>query len=139
MPIFSHSGLSTVALDFTVGANAKRERRVGVASAPHFSSTPSKHSCGERLIELADVVVDSGVPKGDFSVEIEGLKRRVGPTPVSIAIGVGRDIDAVSDEITAANGQEPYAAVCPNMAEHGEPACISDRNHAGSWRPRKDR
>lgn len=139
MLIFSHSGLNAVTLDIAVGAKARGMKVIGVTSIPHSSSTPSRHSCGKRLFELADVVVDTGVPKGDAGVEIEGLKYRVGATSTSIAIAVGQAINAATAEIMVARGVEPYVMVSPNTAEKAEANVQNDKNYAELWRRLKAR
>jgi len=139
MLIFSHSGLNAVTLDIAIGAKAMGMKLIGVTSVPHSSSTPSRHSCGKRLFELADAVVDTGVPKGDASVEVEGLHHRVGATSTSIAIAIGQAINAVTAEIVVQNGHEPYVMVSPNTAEKAEANRINDRNYAELWRRLKAR
>lgn len=139
MLIFSHSGLNAVTLDIAVGAKARGMKVIGVTSIPHSSSTPSRHSCGKRLFELADVVVDTGVPKGDAGIEIEGLKYRVGATSTSIAIAVGQAINAATAEIMVANGHEPFVMVSPNTTEKEDANRQNDRNYAELWRRLKMR
>lgn len=130
MLIFSHSGLNAVTLDIAVGAKARGMKLIGVTSVPHSSSTPSRHSCGKRLFELADVVIDTGVPKGDAGIEIDGLKYRVGATSTSIAIAVGQAINAATAEIMIERGHEPFVMVSPNTAEKEEANRQNDRNYA---------
>ncbi|WP_421850508.1 sugar isomerase domain-containing protein [Oricola sp.] len=139
MLIFSHSGLNAVTLDIAVGAKERGMKVIGVTSIPHSSSTPSRHSCGKRLYELADVVIDTGVPKGDASIEIDGMKHRVGATSTSIAIAVGQAINAETARIMTENGHEPYVMVSPNTAEKAEADRINDRNYAELWRRLKMR
>ncbi len=139
MLIFSHSGLNAVTLDIAVGAKAKGMKLIGVTSVPHSSSTPSRHSCGKRLFELADVVIDTGIPKGDASIDIEGLPHRVGATSTSIVIAIGHAINAVTADIMVRNGHEPYVMVSPNTAEKAAANRINDRNYAELWRRLKDR
>ena len=134
MLIFSHSGLSFVTLDIAVGARDRGMKLIGVTSIPHSSSTPSRHSCGKRLFELADVVIDTGVPKGDAGIAIEGLKYRVGATSTSIAIAVGQAINAATAEILVARGYHPHVMVSPNTAEKAEADAQNDRNYAELWR-----
>jgi uncharacterized phosphosugar-binding protein len=38
------------------------------------------HSSGQKLTDIADVVLDNQVPEGDCTVEIPGLESRTGPT-----------------------------------------------------------
>ncbi|MCP4319368.1 MAG: SIS domain-containing protein [Hyphomicrobiales bacterium] len=139
MLIFSHSGLNAVTLDIAVGAKERGMKVIGVTSVPHSSSTPSRHSCGKRLFELADVVVDTGVPKGDASLSIKGLKYRVGATSTSIAIAVGQAINAATAEIMVRRGYEPFVMVSPNTAEKAEADKHNDRNYAELWRRLKMR
>ena len=139
MLIFSHSGLNAVTLDIAVGAKERGMKLIGVTSVPHSSSTPSRHSCGKRLFELADVVIDTGVPKGDAGISIEGLKYRVGATSTSIAIAIGQAINAATAEIMVRRGHEPFVMVSPNTVEKAEADIQNDRNYAELWRRLKMR
>lgn len=134
MLIFSHSGLNAVTLDIAVGAKECGMKLIGVTSVPHSSSTPSRHSCGKRLFELADVVIDTGVPKGDAGVTIEGSSHRVGATSTSIAIAIGQAINAATAEIIVKAGREPYIMVSPNTTEKAAADAQNDRNYAELWR-----
>ena len=51
---------------------------IGVTSLPHSSVTPSRHSSGKRLFEVADMVVDTGIPPADAAIRIDGLDSPVG-------------------------------------------------------------
>ncbi len=139
MLIFSHSGLNAVTLDMAVGAKSRGMKLIGVTSIPHSSSTPSRHTCGKRLFELADVVIDTGVPKGDAGIDIEGLEYRVGATSTSIAIAIGHAINAATAEIMIERGHEPFVMVSPNTAEKAEANRINDRNYTELWRRLKSR
>ncbi len=134
MLIFSHSGLNAVTLDIAVGAKERGMKLIGVTSVPHSSSTPSRHSCGKRLYELADVVIDTGVPKGDAGVTVDGSEHRVGATSTSIAIAVGQAINAATAEIIVQSGREPYIMVSPNTTEKAAADVQNDRNYAELWR-----
>jgi uncharacterized phosphosugar-binding protein len=139
MLIFSHSGLNAVTLDIAVGAQARGMKVIGVTSVPHSSSTPSRHSCGKRLFELADVVIDTGVPKGDASIRIDGVDGVVGATSTSIAIAVGQAINAATAEKLAGRGVKPFVMVSPNTTEKAAADAQNDRNYAELWRRLKAR
>lgn len=134
MLIFSHSGLNAVTLDIAVGARERGMKLIGVTSVPHSSSTPSRHSCGKRLFELADVVIDTGVPRGDASIGIDGLNGKVGATSTSIAIAVGQAINAVTAHKLVERGIEPHVMVSPNTTEKEAATAQNDRNYAELWR-----
>ncbi len=139
MLIFSHSGLNAVTLDIAVGAKERGMKVIGVTSVPHSSSTPSRHSCGKRLFELADVVIDTGVPKGDASIRIDGVEGAVGATSTSIAIAVGQAINAVTVEKLVERGLQPFIMVSPNTTDKESATAQNDRNYAELWRRLKSR
>jgi len=139
MLIFSHSGLNAVTLDIAVGAQARGMKVIGVTSIPHSSSTPSRHSCGKRLFEFADVVIDTGVPKGDASIQIDGVKGAVGATSTSIAIAVGQAINAATVEKLAQRGKEPFIMVSPNTTDKETATAQNDKNYEELWRRLKNR
>lgn len=134
MLIFSHSGINAVTLDIAVGAKAIGMKLIGVTSVPHSSSVPSRHSCGKRLFELADVTIDTGVPRGDAGVQIPGLADRVGATSTSVAIAIGQAINAATVEKLVARGVEPFIMVSPNTTEKAAADRQNDRNYAELWR-----
>lgn len=79
MMIFSHSGVNAVVIDVALGAKQRGMPVIGVVSVDHCNASTPKHSSGKRLTDVADIVIDNCVPKGDALVEIEGLDYPVGP------------------------------------------------------------
>ncbi len=134
MLIFSHSGINAVTLDIAAGAKEIGMKLIGVTSIPHSSKVPSRHSCGKRLFELADVVIDTGAPLGDAGVHIEGLEDPVGATSTSVAIAVGQAINAATVEKLVERGVEPFVMVSPNTTDKARANVQNDRNYAELWR-----
>ncbi len=134
MLMFSHSGLNAVTLDIAIGAKKQGLKVIGVTSVPHSSATPSRHSCGKRLFELADVVIDTGVPLGDAGLEIVGVRGKVGATSTSIAIAIGQAINAATAERIAAAGADPHIMVSPNTVDKAAATAQNDLNYAELWR-----
>ncbi len=79
MILFSHSGINAVIMDIAMECKARGIGLIGVTSLPHSSATPSRHSSGKRLFEVADVVIDTGIPLADAAIRIDGLEAPVGP------------------------------------------------------------
>ena len=134
MLIFSHSGINAVTMDIAVGAREIGMTVIGVTSVPHSSQTPSRHSCGKRLFEVADIVIDTGAPLGDAGISIDGLEDAVGATSTSVAIAVGQAINAATAEKLVARGYEPMIMVSPNTTEKARANLQNDLNYAELWR-----
>jgi uncharacterized phosphosugar-binding protein len=73
----SHSGINPVVVEFAALTRERGIPLVAVTSLQHSRATPSRHSSGKRLCDLATVVIDTGCPLGDAVMEIEGLRTRV--------------------------------------------------------------
>lgn len=134
MLIFSHSGLNAVTLDIALAAKEKGMKLIAVTSVPHSSATPSRHTCGKRLFEIADVTIDTGVPLGDAGIEINGVRGKTGATSTSIAIAIGHAINATTAEIVAAAGHDPHLMVSPNTTQKEAATKQNDANYAELWR-----
>lgn len=134
MLIFSHSGLNAVTLDIALAAREQGMTVIGVTSVAHSASTPSRHSCGKRLFEIADVVIDTGVPRGDAGIAIPGVVGRTGATSTSVAIAIGHAINSTTAEIIAEAGRDPYLMVSPNTTDKEAATRQNDRNYEELWR-----
>ncbi len=130
MLIFSHSGLNAVTLDIAVGAKAKGMKLIGVTSLPHSSVTPSRHSSGKRLFEIADVVIDTGVPVGDAEIEIDNMTGKTGATSTSIAIAIGHAINSATAAHIVAAGGDPFLMQSPNTTDKEAATIQNNKNYA---------
>jgi len=54
-------------------------RVVATGSAEQAVSTTTRHPSGEKLFDIADVVIDTRVPAGDSSVPLTGHQDTIGP------------------------------------------------------------
>jgi len=77
--IFSHSGTTVVSVDVALALKRRGAKVVGVTSLKHSMSAEARHPSGYKLYQIADVVIDTGVPVGDVSIEVRELESRVGP------------------------------------------------------------
>ncbi len=134
MVIFSHSGINAVTLDIAVGAQQRGMKVIGVTSLPHSSTVPSRHSCGKRLFELADVVIDTMAPKADAGIVIDGLKDPVGASSTSVAIAIAQTINASTVEKLVQRGYQPMIMVSPNTTSKAQADVQNDLNYAELWR-----
>jgi uncharacterized phosphosugar-binding protein len=137
--LFSHSGVNAVILDIALGAKAKGLTVIGVTSLPHSSASPSRHSSGKRLFEVADVVIDTGASLADASLRIEGLEAPVGANSTSLTIAIAHAIVSATAEKLVQRGVEPMVMVNPNTAGKQAANVANDRNYEELWRRLKAR
>lgn len=78
--IISNSGRNPFIVELAMYVRSKNIPLIAVTALAVSKNTPSRHSSGKRLFELADIVLDNHSTEGDAAVQIEGLKIKVGGT-----------------------------------------------------------
>jgi uncharacterized phosphosugar-binding protein len=139
MILFSHSGINAVIMDIAIECKERGLKLVGVTSLPHSQSTPSRHSSGKRLFEVAEVVIDTGIPLADASLRIEGLEHPVGASSTSVTIAIAHAIVASTAEKLVQRGVEPHVMVSPNTTGREAANRQNDSNYEELWRRLKAR
>ncbi|QND46139.1 SIS domain-containing protein (plasmid) [Rhizobium lusitanum] len=133
MILFSHSGINAVILDIAIECKERGISLIGVTSLPHSSSVPSRHSSGKRLFEVADVVIDTGIPKGDAAIHIDGLEHAVGPSSTSVTVAIAHAIVSTTAEKLVQQGLAPGVMVSPNTTSKTIADKQNDENYEALW------
>jgi uncharacterized phosphosugar-binding protein len=71
--IASQSGRNNVPIDMALRAKELGMKVIALTSLTHSKSQHSRHASGKRLFELADVVLDNGVPAGDAIMQLDEM------------------------------------------------------------------
>ena len=77
--VISTSGIRPVIVEMAMGAKRRGMPVIGMVSRKHCEQSPPAHSSGQKLIDVADVVLDNHCPAGDCVVELDGMEWRTGP------------------------------------------------------------
>ena len=137
--LFSHSGVNAVILDVALSAKEKGLTVIAVTSLPHSSASPSRHSSGKRLFQVADIVVDTRASLADALIRIDGLDAPVGANSTSVAIAIAHAIVTATAEKLVQRGIKPFVMVNPNTASKETANAVNDRNYDELWRRLKAR
>ena len=133
MILFSHSGINAVIMDIAIECKERGIGLIGVTSLPHSTSVPSRHSSGKRLFEVADVVVDTGIPIGDAAIDIDGLEHPVGASSTSVTIAIAHAIVSTTAEKLVQQGITPGVMVSPNTTRKAAANAQNDSNYEALW------
>lgn len=76
--VLSNSGINAVPIDLALGARIRGAAVIAVTSATANANAASRHSSGQKLGDVADLVLDSHVPHGDALIDIAGADVRLG-------------------------------------------------------------
>ena len=86
--IFSHTGINAVNIDVALRAKELGMTVVATGSAAEAAGATPRHSSGQRLFDVADIVIDTKVPAGDSSVPLAGHIDNVGPVSTIAFVSV---------------------------------------------------
>ena len=78
--VASNSGRNALPIEMALHAKEKGMKVIALVNLEHSKAWPTRHSSGENLTEVADLVLDNCGIEGDAALEIEGVPGRLAPT-----------------------------------------------------------
>ena len=75
----SVSGTNALVVELAQQAHTNGVHVIAVTGVSFSGELVSNHSSGKRLFEVADVVLDNGVPYGDAALRVDGIATSVAP------------------------------------------------------------
>src|ERR1700722_14043930 len=79
MIVISTSGIREVIIEMAEGAKQRGLAVIGVVSKAHCAQAKPAHPSGDKLNDVADVLLDNGAPVGDSLLELKGCVNKTGP------------------------------------------------------------
>ncbi|HEX6298943.1 MAG TPA: SIS domain-containing protein [Acidimicrobiia bacterium] len=134
MMIFSASGRAAVPVEMALGARERGLEVVAVTSVAESTARPATHRSGKRLLDLADVVIDMGTPRGDALVKLEGLEYPIGPGSTLANATVVNEIKVRTAEVLVGMGRMPPVLTSPSLVGEEESNRLFDTAYADHGR-----
>lgn len=104
--VISHSGINPVPVEVAQHARQRGLTVVAITSTTHSRASRSRHPDGQRLLDVADIVLDTHAPEGDVTFTL-GDGTETGPTSTLLAtllvhsLAIGAMEHLVADGFTA--------------------------------------
>ena len=96
--VVSSSGCNLVPIEMAEGFRQRDIRVVALVSSAHAAASSSRRADGRKLMDFADLVLDTGAPVGDAMVRVEGLDTPVAP---GSTVGGCLVVNAIKAEVAA--------------------------------------
>lgn len=113
--IISSSGCNIVPIEMAELFQKRKIKVVVLVTRRHLEKTKSKRGDGKKLIDFADLVLDSGAPVGDSMIYIEGLETPVSPGSTVGGVIIVNSIKAEIAKLLTAAGQPPKVLTAPSI------------------------
>jgi uncharacterized phosphosugar-binding protein len=121
--VISNSGRNPSPIEMAMIGREHGMKVIAVTAADFSRSVSSRHSSGRRLLDLADVVLDTRGAAGDAAVHIAGAPADVGPTSTVVGAALLNAVMAEAVAELVRRGVPPPILVSQNtdnFAEHNE-------------------
>ena len=126
--VISNSGINATPIEAALYGREKGATVIALTSMAHSRETPTRHSSGSRLFELADIVLDTMTVRGDAVVDLPGQAWRVAPTSTLISVAILNAIVAQTAQLLLDAGVMPPVLLSANVPEGDEHnRAIADR------------
>jgi uncharacterized phosphosugar-binding protein len=123
--VFSHSGVNGMVVETARVAKERGLKVVAVTSQAQCQQGASRHFSGNRLIDYADVVIDSCVPVGDVTINLAELEDPIGPASTVAGIAIANAVVVETARALLRRGEHPI--VNPSLNAPGAAAHADER------------
>jgi uncharacterized phosphosugar-binding protein len=113
--IVSSSGCNIVPIEMAELFQQKKIKTIALITKDHSAKSQSKRTDGKKLIDFADIVLDSGAPAGDSMIYIDGLETPVSPGSTVGGIMIINCIKAEVAKFLTEAGQPPKVLTAPSV------------------------
>jgi len=114
MIVISTSGINSLPVEMAMAAKAKGLKVVVISSSAYLT-TASRHPSGKRLQDVADLVIDNHVPRGDALVQVPGSAVKMASSSTVAGSLILNMIMTTVAEGLIARGVEPPIYVSGNL------------------------
>ncbi len=136
MIVISNSGRNAAPIEMAIEARKRGLPVIAITSLEYARGTRSRHSSGQTLSEVADVVIDNGAPLGDAVMRLEALAQPIGPVSNICAITIMHAIMVQAAQNVLDQGMEPEVFMSGNLDgayEYNEPFLQKYRHRVLLW------
>ena len=113
MIITSNSGRNAMPIEMAMRCQKEGVYVVALTNLKQSKETTSRHPSGRKLYECADLIIDTCVPAGDASLDLEGIK--TGPASSIISMFLINTAVSEAIKIVLSHGKRPYVFQSQNV------------------------
>lgn len=117
MIVFSHGGLNAAPIEAAMYAKERGLKVIAITSGENYQKATATHSSGNKLGDVADILIDNCCPLEDALVAIPGYHQKVGASSTVAVITIAQSIASETALRLQKLGHPMYIFVSPNVTE----------------------
>lgn len=121
--VISNSGINYLPLEIAMKCKEIGMTVIAMTSKKHSATVEPRHPSGKRLMDIADIIIDNQVVRGDALLSLSDEKFKVGPSSTILGAFIIEAITARAAEMMLEKGIEPpllITANAPGGDEHNK-------------------
>lgn len=121
--VISNSGINHLPLEIAMKCKEIGMTVIAMTSKKHSATVEPRHPSGKRLMDLADIVIDNQVVRGDALLSLSDERFKVGPSSTILGAFIIEAVTARAAEIMLDKGYTPpllISANAPGGDEHNK-------------------
>jgi uncharacterized phosphosugar-binding protein len=115
--VISNSGINPVPVEAAQIAKAAGLTVIAITALEHSQDVPTRHSSGQKLYEVADIVIDTHTPRGDTSLKLPNSGLQTGSTSTLSGVFIMDILVAQAAATLDARGITPPVLMSANVPE----------------------
>lgn len=117
MIVYSHGGLNAAPIEVAKYAKDRGLKIITITSGENYNKAKANHSSGQKLGDLADILIDNCSPLEDALVPIKGYHQKVGAASTIATIAISQSLVSETAKILENIGHKMHIFVSPNVVE----------------------
>lgn len=113
--VASNSGRNAVPIEMALALRARGATVIAITSLAHSRAVTARHASGRKLFEVADIVIDTGVPAGDAAITLPGTAFRMGPLSTLVGAAIVHSVLIEAAALLVERGREPPVLASANL------------------------
>ncbi len=118
--VISSSGANIVPIEIAEIFTQRNIKVIAIITKDHSDASESKREDGKKLSDFADIILDTGAPKGDSMISVEGISSPVSPGSTVGGVMIINSLKAEIANILVKNGKIPKVLTASNIASKEE-------------------
>ncbi len=117
MIVFSHGGLNAAPIEAAMYAKERGLKVIAVTSGENYQKAVANHSSGNKLGDVADILIDNCCPLEDALVPVPGYHQKTGASSTVAAITIAQSLASETALRLEKLEHQMYIFVSPNVTE----------------------